>query len=166
MGGTVADWGPSDAVMARRPSGRGGRADRYGVFRRAGGVVHPSADPDLCPGRVLLEHQGTVAGELEAGGQSAGDGGAAAQRFVRVITINPRQKRRQRPAVGRGGEQPAQMRHGIGHPPERRRPGTIRRRLVFRHAERDQAGAQQVGDVAGPAGRGQLRRAAREDIAA
>ena len=40
------------------------------------------------------------------------------------------------------------MRDRVADPPQRRRPGAIRRRLRVRHVERHQTGAQQVGEIA------------------
>ena len=54
-------------------------------------------------------------------------------------------------AVWQGGEA-APMRHRVADPPERRRPRAVCRHLRFGHAQRNQAGAQQVGDVAATAG--------------
>jgi hypothetical protein len=45
-------------------------------------VVLTPADPDLWPSRSLIENDGAVAREFQAGDQGAGDGGAAAQRLV------------------------------------------------------------------------------------
>jgi hypothetical protein len=72
------------------------------------------AAPDLCPSRVLLEREGAVAREFQAGDQGAGNGGAAAQRPAGFGAIEERQECRQRTAAGRAGDQPADVRESGG----------------------------------------------------
>ena len=50
---------------------------------RARVVAFPAADADVRPGHVLVERQGAVAHEFQAGDQGAGDGCATAQRACR-----------------------------------------------------------------------------------
>ncbi len=109
------------------------------------------------PGIALAERESAAAGQLEAGDQGAGDGHAAVRLTIYRVSVDRRQECRQPAAVGEHRQQRANAAHGVGDLPEPWGGRGRDDRLVRRHLQRDEAGAEQVGDVTDPARATDLR---------
>jgi len=106
-------------------------------------------------GALLLQHDRAAPGQFEPGDERARQRGAATQ-----ITIWSacRHQRQEHAKAGSGRtdlrQQSSNSHHGLSHRPERHGRHTIARARFVRQREHDQAGPQQLRNVACPAALG------------
>ena len=108
----------------------------------------------VAPGGVLLQGQHGIAGQFQAGDQRAGERRAGAQRACGPGPAAAGSARAapsgSMPSSGRSRRIASLARHNAAL-------ARHRGRLLGRHMQRDQAGAQQLGEIADPAGRAAAR---------